>query len=295
MGAYFKAIRAFAFPASIVPVVVGATLAAGAGGARWALLPLVLIGSMLLHAGTNLVNEYFDFIKGVDRPGADSSGHVLVEGLLPARNVLAAGLIVLATGAAVGGVLAWVCGWPVLWLTLIGLAGGYFYTAGPVGYKYLAMGDALVFLLMGPLMVLGCYFVLVGRFTWPALLVSLPVGCLVAAILSGNNLRDIGYDRQAKVRTLENVLGLRGAKAVYCGLVIAAHVLVAAMAAAKLVGPWVLLVFLALPPAARNMRAVLRARADRTSEIATIDVRTAQHHLMFGVLLSVGLVLSALL
>ena len=291
----FQATRPFSFPASIVPVLVGAALAAGYGGARWGLLPVVLAGSVIMHVGANLVSEFFDLRNGVDRPETYGGSRVLVEHLLSPRQVLVAGLLALGMGLAAGVVLAILCGWPILWLGLAGIVGGYFYSGGPFGLKYWALGDVLVFVMMGPLMVLGTEFVLTGHFTARALIVSMPVGCLVAAILSGNNLRDIRFDRQARSRTLENVLGLRGAKALYCGLVLGAHAAVLAMVAARVASPWTLLVFLAAIPAARNMRAVLKADLDRVAEIAAIDAHTAQHHMMFGVLLAAGLLLGSVL
>jgi 1,4-dihydroxy-2-naphthoate octaprenyltransferase len=290
-----QATRPFSFPASIVPVLVGAALSAGCCGARWVLFPIVLVGSVIMHIGANLVSEFFDLRKGVDRPETYGSSRVLIEHLLTPRQVLVAGLLALGLGLAAGVVLAILCGLPVLWLGLAGVVGGYFYSGGPFGLKYWALGDVLVFVMMGPLMVLGTEFVLTGRFTVTALIVSMPVGCLVAAILSGNNVRDIRFDRQAHSRTLENVLGLRGAKALYCGLVIAAHVTVVAMVAARVASPWTLLVFLAAIPAVRNVRAILKADLDRVADIAAIDAHTAQHHMMFGILLAAGLVLGNVL
>lgn len=290
---YVQAIRPFAFPASIVPAVLGGVLAIGDESARWALLPLVLAGAVLMHTGTNLVSEYFDLRKGVDRTETYGGSRVLVAGLLPPRNVLIAGLAAFAGAMVIAAVLTAFCGVGVLWLALAGLVGGFFYTGWPIGYKYVALGDVLVFILMGPLIVLGSHFVLTGRLTWTAVLASLPVGCLVAAILSGNNLRDIGHDREAGIRTLENLLGLTGAKAVYCTLVAGAHASVVAMVLAGVMSPWSLAVFLGSWPAVRNVRAVLGARADRVAAIATIDVRTAQHHLLFGALLCGGMALGA--
>lgn len=296
LSLYVQAVRAFAFPASVVPVVVGAMLAVShEGEVRWALLPLVMLGSVLFHSGTNLVSEYFDLKRGVDREETFGSSRVLVEGLLPPRNVLLAGIAAFAGGTIIGLILVYLCGLPVLWLGLIGLLGGFFYTGRPVGYKYRGLGDVGVFWLMGPLMVIGCYFVLTGEFAWRVFFVSLPVGCLVTAILCGNNLRDIAHDGQARVRTLESILGLTGAKVLYCTLVVGAHLSVIVMVITGVVSPWALLVFLAAWPAIRNMRAILRARLDRAVDIATIDVKTAQHHLFFGVLLCAGLLLAAAL
>lgn len=292
---YFRATRPFSFPASIVPVLVGAMLVVqnGAEG-RWALLPLTLLGMVILHAATNMVSDYFDYRHGVDRPGTMGSSGVIVEGLLPPRSVLTAGLICFAVGSGIGAVLAVLCGWPVVLLGAVGVLGGFFYSGRPLGYKYVAMGDLGVFLLMGVLPVMGTYFVLTGTFTWALLWVSLPVGCLVTAILCGNNVRDIFHDRQAHVRTLESVLGFRGAKALYCGLVVGAYAAVVAMVASGVLTAWALAVFLAAWPAVRNVSAIVAARADRTTEIALIDVSTAKHHLLFGLLLAAAMATAGL-
>ena len=82
-------------------------------------------------------------------------------------------------------------------LGLLGLVGGYVYTAPPFQYKYHALGVPLVFLLMGPLMVVGSYFAVTGAWSLTALVLSIPVGLLVAAILHGNEWRDISEDTRA--------------------------------------------------------------------------------------------------
>src|SRR5207244_3477650 len=85
---------------------------------------------------------------------------------------------------AVGGALAGLYliaqrGWPIILLGLLGLAGGYFYTAPPFEYKFKALGIPLVFLLMGPLMVAGSYYAITGMFDPATVIVSVPVGLLV--------------------------------------------------------------------------------------------------------------------
>ena len=292
---WLRAVRAFSFTASLMPVLVGAMLAVSAESVRWELLPLVALASVLLHAGTNLVSDAGDFARGVDREGSHGGSGVLVEGLLTARAVLRGGLALLAAGAALGLVMAWIRGPVVLYLGLAGVGGGYFYGGKPFGYKYIALGDPLVFALMGPLMVIGAYYVLAGGFAMRVLYASLPVGFLVTAILHANNLRDIAHDRRAGVRTLANVLGLTGAKVEYFLLVGAAYVAVIIMVAAEQIGPWCLLVLLSLPAAIRNLHRIGKARLDATERIATMDVRTARMHMVFGILLSAGLGLSAVL
>ncbi len=113
------------------------------------------------------------------------------------------GVGLFGVGVLLGFVLLCYRGLPML------LLGGYLYTGGPKGYKYLALGDVLVFLLMGPLMVVGSYYALTGGLTLTVFLASLPVGSLVAAIMAINNHRDAATDREAEVRTLSNVIGFR--------------------------------------------------------------------------------------
>jgi len=284
--AYLQAARPFSFTASMTPVFLGAALTLRAGiPARWELFPLVVVASLLIHAATNMVSEYFDWRKGVDRPDTLGGSRVIIDGLLTPRQVLTAGLLAFAATAAIGLVFVAVHGWPILTLGLIGIAGGFFYTAAPIGFKYMGLGDLCVFWLMGPLMVVGSFFVLTGVWSFEALAVSLPVGCLVAAILSGNNLRDIAHDAAADVRTTAGLLGHRRAKYEYAALVLSAYALVVLLALFSALSLWALAVLLTLPMAVRITKAALASTPDNPDTIAALDVQTAQTHLAFGVLL----------
>ncbi|UCF31930.1 MAG: 1,4-dihydroxy-2-naphthoate octaprenyltransferase [bacterium] len=296
LSIWLQTVRPFSFTASVTPVVVGAVLSLSfPGQVHWFLFPLIVVCSLLFHAGTNVVSEYYDFKHGVDRPHTYGSSKVLVEGLLTPREVLYGGIALFAAGFTLGLILVMYRGAPIFWLGVIGLLGGYFYTGKPVGYKYFALGDFLVFTLMGPLMVIGSYYALTGDYTPRVLYVSLPIGFLVAAILHANNLRDIVHDGEANVRTVANIVGLKNARVVYFMLVGAAYLSVVVMVAAGVVKPWALIVFLSVPPAIKNLKSIIGARLDNVGAIAMIDIQTAQHHFLFGLLLTVGIVLSAVL
>jgi len=296
LSIWIQAIRPFSFTASMTPIIVGAVLALSyPGEVNWYLFPIVAVCSLLFHAGTNVVSEFYDYGRGVDRQDTYGSSKVLVEGLLTSSEVLTGGILLFATGMSLGLTLVLFRGAPVLLLGVIGLLGGYFYTGKPVGYKYLAMGDFLVFALMGPLMVIGSYFVLTGSYSSTVLYVSLPIGFLVAAILHSNNLRDIVHDTEASVRTVANLIGLKASQFNYYLLVVAAYLSVLIMVLTGTIEPWTLLVFLSAPPALKNMRSISHARLDNVGAIAMIDVQTAQHHFLFGLLLTAGLAISAVL
>lgn len=294
---WMQAIRPFSFTASMVPVLLGAALAMHAPvSSMWSLLPLIIICSLLLHAGTNLASDYYDYKKGVDKADTYGSSRVLVEHIMQPKQLLIGALFCFALCFVLGLVFVYLRGMTILYIGLIGIAGGYFYTGGgPLAYKYIALGDVFVFLLMGPLMVVGSFFVLTGGYDQNILLFSLPIGCLVTAILVANNIRDINDDTAAGVKTISSIVGVGAAKLEYYLLLIVAYLCVIAFVLMKIASPWVLIVLLSLPPALKNLRSI--ATSDPLANpkgIMMIDVQTAQHHFLFGMLLTIGVVLSAL-
>jgi 1,4-dihydroxy-2-naphthoate octaprenyltransferase len=296
LGVWFQATRPFSLTASVLPVVIGAVLAATADGpVDWPLFPLIVACSLLFHIGTNMVSDYFDYVKGVDRDETLGGSRVLFEGQITPRQLLAAGVLLFAVGFSLGLLLVAVRGWPIFLLGVIGLLGGWFYTGGPVAYKYVALGDILVFILMGPLMVIGSYLALTGGFNLTVFYASLPVGCLVAAILHANNLRDIPHDAKANIRTMAMVLGVPAAKAIYVGLVAVAYLVVLVMVLAKLVTPLALAVGITLPLALRNVKAVLASVPGRPESIAMGDVMSAQLHLAFCALFGIAILVGTFL
>ncbi len=296
LGIWWQALRAYSFPASVTPVVVGAAVALGHEGVTlWGLLPVVLLCSVLFQAGTNVINDYFDYARGVDQndPYNGSSG-VLTRGLMRPRTVFAYGVGLFAAGVLFGLVLVYFRGLPMLLIGTIGLLGGYLYTGGPRGYKYLALGDVLVFVLMGPLSVAGSYYALTGDVTLAVLVASLPVGSLVAAIMAVNNHRDAASDQGAGAKTLANVIGFRASRLENPILPVSAHLFVALAALLGLLTPRSLLVFPSLPLAWKNLQAIKDSGEENVRELSYLVERTAQLHLVFGVLLSVGVALGTL-
>ena len=293
---WIQAIRVFSLTASVIPVLVGSVLAfASPVKADWRLFPIVFVCGVLYHAATNLINDYYDFRNRVDTADSPGGSRVIVDGVLAPRHVLVGGMLMFAVGTALGFILVAIRGVPMLIIGVIGFLGGLFYTAKPVGYKYFALGDFGVFVLMGPMMVIGAFYALTGTYENSVLLVSLPVGFLVAAILSANNLRDIQHDTGARIRTVANVVGPQRARIWYYLLVICAYVAVILMVVADILSPWSLLVFITAPLAIRNLSLVHRSDPEHAQVIAVMDVLTAQLHLAFGLLLILSIFVSAVL
>ncbi len=294
---WLRAARPFSFTASIIPVLIATAFAYSNENLtiNWALLPVVLLGAVLFHIGSNMVSDYYDYKFGVDAEDTYGGSGVLVEKLLHPRQVLAGGLLAFALGFLIGLILVYVRGYQVLLMGLGGLICGLFYTLTRKGWKYLALGDLAVFIAFGPLLFIGSYFSLTGTYDWNIFLVSLPIGFLVVAILHANNTRDIVNDSRVKIKTLPMFLGLQGSKIGYYFLVFGAYVLTLILVLFKLTHPLTLLVYLSFPIALKNAREFAQARVDNFQPIIMMDVKTAQLHMQFGLLFAISILLSKLL
>jgi 1,4-dihydroxy-2-naphthoate octaprenyltransferase len=283
---WLRATRPFSFTASVVPVLVG-TLLGFEEQIHPARFALALAGALLIHAGTNLVNDYFDHVKGADGPHSLGPSGVIQRGLLSPRAVLTGGIVCFAAGSALGLVLVALVGPALLWLGLASVAAGFFYTAAPVSLAYIGLGEVTVFLFMGPAIVMGASYVQVEHWSWTAFVVSLPVAFLVTGILHANNMRDIESDRRTGKRTIATLIGRRWATYEYALLIGGAYLALVLMVVTG-AAPWPALVAFATLPAA--VKAVRLAAVTTTPRRLNLVLRdTALLHMRFGTLLALGL------
>src|SRR6267143_1397556 len=295
LGAYYEIARPFSFTASTVPVAVGGALAAVEGLFDWRLFLVALVASVLLHIGTNVTNEIYDVRKGVDTIVSPRASHAIVKGRITDRAAYRFAIAAFLVAVLVGLYLVSVRGWPIVALGIVGLIGGYTYTAPPFQYKFGPVGIPLVFLLMGPLMVIGSFYAVSGLFDLRAVAASIPVGLLVAAILHGNEWRDISEDARAGAATFSVRAGRGAAHWLYVALVVGAYLALSAGVVFGLLPTWTLLAMLSLPLLVRQIRSSELGATGQQRAIAMIDLETAQLHAVFGYLLVVGLVIAALI
>ncbi|OGC96079.1 MAG: hypothetical protein A2W25_08580 [candidate division Zixibacteria bacterium RBG_16_53_22] len=294
LSLWFQAIRPFSFTASTVPILVGSFLAwrSMPQGFDWGIFFLVLLSGLIYHAATNLISDYFDFVKGIDTRETYGSSKVLPYGLMTPGRVLAGSTVLWVVGIALGLYLVYLRGTSILILGIAGFLGGIFYTADPIGIKYRALGVPWVFTLMGPLMVLGAYLAQGLPFSWHVIWISLPIGFLVAAILHANDFRDIEDDSRAGIATASSSGGRKVAAVEYYLLLAGAYLSVIIMVAYKILSPWALLVFLTVPIALKLVRIIRPDTDSANPALAMVDIQTAQFHFLFGLLLAVSLVIS---
>jgi len=290
---WWRAVRPFAFSASVTPVLVGTAAAAYHGSFHPGLFLATLVAAMAIHAATNLVNDYYDDRRGVDADQPIGPGGAIQQGLLSPRTVLRGALGLFGVAGLLGGWLTAVRGWPILLIGGLSVLAGYLYTGGPRPLGYIGLGDLTVFTFMGVGIVGGTYYVQTGGLASTAVWAALPLAALVDGILVVNNLRDLDNDRIKGKRTLATVIGRGATRAHFLGLLAVAYLsLLAGTVTGALPAP-ALLPLLTIPSAVRLWRVV--RTTDEALPLTLSGIRgTAQLHLRVGLLLAAGMLLAGL-
>src|SRR6266513_4826740 len=219
------AARVRTLPAAVAPVLVGTSLALGAGHFHPLAFVAALLGAIFLQVGTNLSNDYSDARRGADTEDRLGPVRVTAGGLMPPRTVLIGTWVAFGIAVAAGAYLTAVAGWQLLVVGAASILAGVLYTGGPRPYGYEGLGEAFVFMFFGVVAVVGSYYVQTEDLSWIAFALSVPVGLLVSAILVVNNVRDIETDRRAGKRTLAVRLGRERTRALYAVVVYGAYLL----------------------------------------------------------------------
>ena len=284
-------------------LAIGAARLTGAVSVDWGLLLLAIVGLVVAHAANNMINDYFDLEGGVDTDDyvrALYAPHPILSGWVTKRQLGAAILFANAIDLAIMLVLFAARGPLVIAFALAGLFISVFYVAPPIRLKHIGLGEPGVFLVWGPLMVVGTFFVATGAIPGWVWIASLPYAILVTTVLFGKHIDKIEADTRKRVRTLPVILGERRARLVAQALMIAFYPIVLGAVAVGWIGPWVALVVLGIPRLIQVLRTFSAPRPETPPHsyvgwplwfvgAAFIHTRRA------GGLLVLGLILNAIL
>ncbi|HWX95510.1 MAG TPA: 1,4-dihydroxy-2-naphthoate polyprenyltransferase [Solirubrobacteraceae bacterium] len=293
MGAariWLMAARVRTLPAAIAPVLVGTSLALGAGHFHPLAFVAALLGAVFIQVGTNLSNDYSDARRGADTEDRLGPVRVTAGGLVPPRQVLIATYVTFGLAVACGAYLVAVAGPELLAVGAASILAGVLYTGGPRPYGYEGLGEIFVFLFFGVVAVVGSYFVQVQELPWQAFVCAVPVGLLASAILVVNNVRDIETDRRAGKRTLAVRLGRSRTRTLYAVMLTGAFLTAPLPWALGSMDGWLLLPWATAPLALRLAR-VVRARTDGPALNGAL-AGTGALQLLFCLLFSAGILAS---
>ncbi len=274
-----------------VPVLLGAAAAARLGVVRWNAVIGAFFGSILIQIGTNLANDVFDYEKGTDTHERIGPLRVTQAGLLSARQVRSGMIASFALAALFGSYLVSIGGLPIVVIGLASIASGIAYTGGPYPLGYHGLGDFFVLVFFGPVAVCGTSFVASGRFDTVAFVASLSAGALATAVLVVNNVRDIETDVKTNKRTLPVRFGRSFGVAEYAALIVVAMIVPFVLVFGFSVHLFALASLVTLPVALRLLMTLHRERAGEILNRTLAS--TAKLLLVHGVLLSIGIALSA--
>ncbi len=291
---FIRASRPFSLTASVIPVVLGGILALKEPNFNLGYFIISIIAIVFLQASVNLLNDHDDFINKVDSKESHSSSGVVVEGLLTLKEVYRSGILLLILGCLIGLFLAYNVGMMIFILGIVGALCGYFYTGKPLMFKYRGLGAPLVFIIFGPLMTLGGYYLQMQKFTIQSFVISMPTALLTTAILHANDIRDINHDKKAGIKTLSISIGYKKAQKVYSSLIILSYISLIIMIIFKYIPYLSLICLLTVPAAIKNINKLKKA-GDSIGNIAELDKESGKLQGQFGILLILSILLSYIL
>jgi 1,4-dihydroxy-2-naphthoate octaprenyltransferase len=277
---YILATRPWSFTAGLVPVLVTAAVLGQSFASENFVRALLM--ALSVQSGANLVNTYFDFVNGVDTKTSVCGDMTLVEKkITPMGCITVAFLCFLVSIASVFPALMVPDDNTFILIFSIGIVLAVFYTADPVGLKYRALGDVVIFACFGPLLMQATSLILTGQMHNELNVYGIPLGLLTEGILHANNARDIKADAMSGAATLATLIGFDNSLVFYQMLLAGAYMSAAYIALHYHIG--CLATFLTAPLAI-DVMTKFKAKA-----MTILPEETAKLHLPFGVLLLIGI------
>ncbi|MDR2140136.1 MAG: prenyltransferase [Tannerella sp.] len=252
--------RSKALPQSLLPAVLACCMASQKESfSVWPAI-IAVLGVIAGHLCMNLFDDYFDYrIKGAEfrdvlaRKGFRSriaKCPYLTSGQTGLKQLLRACLAFGAVALGAGFVIFLFRGYPVLWFALLAAVLGVSYSGGPLRLSYRGLGEVVIGIMFGPLLMSGVYYSACGQLDRTVAFVSVPVGLLVANIVYAHAIMDYEPDREAGKMTLAVLLkSKRRMLAVLLLLLLAAFGCMAGGIATGGLSPFYLFTFLTLPMA----------------------------------------------
>ncbi|HHT22610.1 MAG TPA: 1,4-dihydroxy-2-naphthoate octaprenyltransferase [Bacteroidales bacterium] len=283
------ATRPWSFPASTMPAMVAISYAFYVNkivpmDVNWWLGVLALFGAAIFQASGNLISDFYDFQRGVDRKESFGSSRMLVDGIFKPNTILNFGLVLLAVGIVLGLFLAFKSSYHLFWIGGIGVLSTLFYYK----LKYMALGDLTIKVVYGFLIAFGTYLVITNKLEWRILFIASSIGFLIVNILHANNLRDIRDDSKADIKTQAMILGVKNSILYYTLLGFGAYLVIILAVILKILHPVSLIVLLSLPVLLKNIKEIRKAAIDKPELIKDLDAKSAQLVLIFSLLLTIS-------
>lgn len=289
MNPWINASRPKTLPAAAAPVIVGSALAYSSGGFR--LLPALaaFFGALMLQIASNLANDYFDFIKGVDTDDRLGPQRATASGLISVKQMRKGIIIVIFLAVIDGLYLVSVGGIPVILIGIFSILALLAYSGGPYPLASHGLGELFVFIFFGLVAVGGTFYVQSLTMSRLVILGSLPSAMQITAILVVNNYRDRITDQKCGKNTLAVMIGEKASRIEYLMLILLPYAVLFIFLLSKNSQWPVLLPLISLPLTLPLIRQIFGKYQGK--ELNKTLAGTAKLSLVFSILFSTGLIL----
>lgn len=291
---FFMCTRPHSYPASIAPVLFGATYALGYE-IKFSILKFILflLACLLIQAATNLFNEYYDYKHGLDKIDSEGISGSIVKGNLSPREVMVGALVLYALAFILGLILTFMTSLYVLLVGLVCMFAGYFYTGGKYPIAYSPFGEVVSGFFMGTIIISLSFYFQTGYVNADIIVVSLPLFIMIGAILLANNIRDLDNDKESGRRTYAILVGRNNAIKTMAISFIVVYLLNVLFIVAKYASWWNLLVFVTIPLAIKIIKGF--SENNHKTTMAPFMVLTAKLTIFVGFIMSLANILKYLM
>ena len=291
---FFMCTRPHSYPASIAPVLFGATYALGYE-IKFSILKFILflLACLLIQAATNLFNEYYDYKHGLDKIDSEGISGSIVKGNLSPREVMVGALVLYALAFILGLILTFMTSLYVLLVGLVCMLAGYFYTGGKYPIAYSPFGEVVSGFFMGTIIISLSFYFQTGYVNTDIMVVSLPLFIMIGAILLANNIRDLDNDKESGRRTYAILVGRNNAIKTMAISFIVVYLLNILFIVTKYASWWNLLVFVTIPLAIKIIKGF--STNNHKTTMAPFMVLTAKLTIFVGFIMSLANILKYLM
>lgn len=286
---WWKLTRPHTLTASFAPVFLGTMIALYEANIDWLLFIAMLLACLLIQAATNMFNEYYDFVRGLDSEESVGIGGAIVRNGVKPKTVMQLALLLYVIAAILGIYICYESSWLLLIVGAISMAVGYFYTGGPYPISSTPFGELFSGLFMGMLIVLIAVYIQVGSVPLFAVLLSVPSALLVAAIMLSNNIRDLVEDTAGGRKTMAILVGRKTAITILASYFVLSYLWIIGLVVLQIITPWSLLVLLSLKKPIHAIK--LFKQTENPVQVAPAMKDTALTNTIFVFLLGLGLLI----
>src|SRR5690625_4832425 len=289
---WWRLLRPYTLTASFVPVFAGTMLAFVEGSIHIWLFLAMMLASILIQAATNMFNEYYDFVRGLDTENSVGIGGTIVRDGIQPKTVLNLALGFFGISILLGVYICMESSWWIAVIGLICMLFGYLYTGGPFPIAYTPFGEISSGFFMGPVIIGISYFIQTTVITWDVILVSIPVAIFIGAIMLSNNIRDLDGDKKSGRKTIAILLGRKNAIVFLAAMFSTAFIMTAIYIITGILPVWSMIAFIAIFKAVD----VIKKFKGKTEPIEMMPAMaaTGKTNSIYGLSLGLSLLISGL-